>query len=400
MKADDLIRIAYRDLHQKKRKFRIFEISLLAGLVCLLMFSSLSDGVIDHVKNMINSKKEYKTITVYDFADENEAGNALKNLVNVEAVYKEIMIYNVEGIEIDGRKIAAVPIKAAVPELDSFFEIDAKRIFVAGRDLKEGDTQKTLIDEYTVKLLGMGKPENILGKTVTLTVDGREIRTEIVGVYASAFGENAKEEFDLQTDAEGNIFVNWPIIVSSDCVENTEVFTDGNLRVLVRDVSLLSETIEEAKRVTGAEAISDTEKVYSLLEDLGKIKSVLQVVAWALLAVSFVTIVSVLYVVIESNRKWYEMLNVLGYRRSTVRCINAAEVGILTGKAVILAGLIVFSIVLVINNLAYKMMGECFIFDFPVVTFLQLVVIVTVTCNAVSLIFTHNATKNEVNSEK
>lgn len=401
MSLKDIYIIANRDIRNKKRKFLIFEVSLVTSVLCVLLFSMLSSGVVDYILKEVNSKDEYKLITISEYESGEKIINALKSQQYITSVCEEKIVDEWDKVIIDDTEVVTADVRLASTDNDIFVgnRNMTSSIIQCGRNLKKNDKNKVLIDKRAVNFLGYNKMEDILGKKVLLKKDEIEFECEIVGVFFQETESAEELSEEAFRDEAGRIDIGVESIVMP--LPQNDIISDEKYIVATVDsVENVPEAISIVEDSADACVYSEMQNVNSILVGFSKIRQALIIIAIVLIIVSFITIISVLYVVIESNNKWYKLLNIIGYRNSLIKVINMMEISMLTIKALFIGSIISFFAMVLLNNLVRNSIGLGNMFAYPVKSFAILGGSVLIVCNGISLLFTTKILKIGESDEK
>lgn len=389
MNIRNLIFLANKEANNKKRKFRIFEVSLTISIIFLLFIAIFNKSVIEYIRDIIDSNPEYSLITVEMDNRTESLENYLQTVAGVTGICEETTIENVSGVMIDDQQYTLTNVKAVNQKYDSFYaaEGDMKEAIIAGRDLEEEDDNKALIDEYSVITLGYKNYEDILGKKVEIVIENQTINLELVGVFSLNVSKNSEMYGDIYIDDEGRIDLGQePFIISKDSINGLDTVDESYTIVSVDGADRVSQVADAIDAYGNYIVYTQGDMIDKIVQGINNIVIIMYSASFILILIAIINVSGVLYTVINNNKTWYSMLNILGYKRNTIRWMNYIEMAIFVLKSFVIATIIVSLSVLIINNLIYSNLGVLNILKFPGKVFLLLLAgVLIIICSITAL---------------
>ena len=399
-KIKSIMDLVFKELKYRKSTFKVFIISAIAGIISLMAFTILNDGVVGYLKELINGNNEYKVITITCYSEEEKLNliKFVKAMPHISGIYEYMQLNGADMLSIDGTEYMPMEeIKGINTSKDVFSETGTgfmnKDDIVCGSGLQKEDEKKAIIDEYALLSMGIKDYNDILGKKVVIRRGEKEVEVEIIGVYTidiSLDKENAGSQFyDDKNRLDIGIS---PIILTYDSakqLKNTQDESVSYIQLTIDSVSNVEWIYEqlEKKEIPAFAEIKDINKV---MENLDIVREILHIVANILLVIAIINMLSVLSGVIAENRKWYQILMIIGYRKEQIIGIVSIEMLLLAFEALIISGIITLILVILLNNVVSSSLGISAMFSYPIDTFVMLTflfICCVVMANAVLMFF-------------
>lgn len=336
MKISVLLGLILKELKIRKREFRNFLISIVSGSLCILLLSVLNLGVVEYLQQRIEQSAEYKVITIplARTADKDklieyvDKMRGVTGITEYQSLYHKIDYFDIEQEEY----MPMIELKFVNNHWDTFVTAEVtgevSESIVCGRDFLPTDRKKAIIDEFSVLALGIEDCADILGKNLTIGNGDKRVTVEVVGVSAlelSVDKENVgMESYDVLNRLDIGLA---PVVVTMDVLEEIsgeKSLEDYYMKISVDSVYQVQEICAQLEEM-GIELFSGGDDFKKVIMYLDIIRDILSILAVTLLIVAMVNMIGSLYTVLEENRRWYALLQVMGYRQGNIILIVVLE---------------------------------------------------------------------------
>lgn len=374
--------LIYKELKCKKNIFKVFIISIIGGLISLLTFSMFNDGVCNYLKEKINSNYEYRIVTVSSFS-EKESLDLIKTINAIPyvcGVCEYMQLNGADMFSIDGLEYMPMEeIKGINTDGDNFIESKMEFIeedaVICGDGFRKGDQGKAIIDEYALISMGVKDYNDILGKKAVIQRGKNTAEVEIIGVYTinmSVDRENIESKF---YDDYNRLDIGLsPVIITYDSAKQLKDSEEESISYIQISVDSITHTewVYNKLKARGVSVFAEIEDINKAIDNIDIVCRILHIVSIILLIIAVVNMISVLYGVIQDNKRWYQMLRIMGYKKWQIMGIVSIEMVILTVEALLIGGMIQAVVVIVLNHIVLDSIGVSNIFFYPVSIFVIL----------------------------
>lgn len=358
MKLSDKIKIAFKDLINRKLRTVLTVIAISIGSLLLIIMMGIGDGVVNQVKDMVNSFGDTNLIQVMPI-DVDKVGNVdvsgevtistgdkkddvqLNEQKDEQDYTKKITdedaanLENIDGVEKIKAEITGNATSIKLSDKDyvdknisiigvSFkYNYDYSEKLIAGKNLEDEDND-ILVSETFIKKLGVSDNDELLGKEVTIKaeypkMEGVEVKApkEVTGKVVGILPRKDYRDTVIMSEKKANsiagYFENKDDYFSTNGYSQVGVFVKEGTKVADISTKINNEYKYQTFYLTMLNSIFDA---------IGTvIKSILSIAGIIVLIVAALGLVNTVGMILQEKRKMIGVMRSVGGSKHNIRMI-------------------------------------------------------------------------------